>query len=42
MKLIENNGFYEYYDPIDGNGCGGDNFSWTASIYLLFNNNLFD
>lgn len=39
IKLIENNKFHEYYDPITGIGCGCTNFSWTASIYLLLKNN---
>jgi hypothetical protein len=32
--LIEG-GFSEYFDPRDGRGIGGANFSWTAAIYLL-------
>ena len=24
----------EYFDPIDGTGLGGMDFSWTAAIYL--------
>jgi neutral trehalase len=34
-SLIENAGFSEYFDPRDGRGIGGANFSWTAAIYLL-------
>ena len=41
IKLIEDNGFFEYYDPYLGLGYGGDNFSWTASTYLVFKNDLF-
>lgn len=40
IKLIEDNGFFEYYDPHLGLGYGGDNFSWTASTYLVFKNDL--
>jgi len=28
-----NRGFSEYFDPNDGNGAGGEAFSWTAAIY---------
>jgi hypothetical protein len=24
----------EYFDPIEGSPLGGQNFSWTAAIYL--------
>jgi hypothetical protein len=24
----------EYFDPLDGTGLGGMDFSWTAAIYL--------
>ncbi len=33
-RLIENAGFQEYYDPSDGAGCGGGDFSWTAAVWL--------
>jgi hypothetical protein len=33
--LIEASGFSEYFDPRDGRGLGGADFSWTAAIYLL-------
>jgi hypothetical protein len=33
--MIAAGGFNEYFDPRDGNGIGGANFSWTAAIYLL-------
>lgn len=39
--MIENNGFFEYFDPYEGRGYGGDNFSWTAAVYLIFRNELF-
>ena len=41
IDLIENNGFHEYYDPFTGEGYGGEDFSWTASIYLIFKNEVF-
>lgn len=40
IKLIEQNGFFEYFDPHVGRGYGGENFSWTAAIYLIFKNDL--
>ncbi|HEY2619299.1 MAG TPA: trehalase family glycosidase [Acetobacteraceae bacterium] len=33
--LIATAGFSEYFDPRDGRGIGGADFSWTAAIYLL-------
>jgi glycogen debranching enzyme len=33
--LISNAGFSEYFDPADGNGLGGANFSWTAAVWLM-------
>lgn len=34
LALIERNGFYEAFSPVDGTGSGGDDFSWTAAIWL--------
>lgn len=36
LTLIERTGFYEAYSPIDGSGSGGDDFSWTAAIWLAW------
>lgn len=33
-KLIEANGFAEYFDPMTGGPAGGHNFTWTAAIWL--------
>jgi hypothetical protein len=33
-KLVESQGMAEYFDPLDGTGLGGMDFSWTAAIYL--------
>lgn len=33
-RLVENHGMAEYFDPLDGTGLGGIDFSWTAAIYL--------
>jgi glycogen debranching enzyme len=35
VRLIAEHGFSEYFDPTDGHGIGGADFSWTAAIYLL-------
>lgn len=34
LELIDENGFFEYFDPHSGAGCGGESFSWTAALYL--------
>ena len=33
-ELIERAGMYEYFCPLTGRGIGGDDFSWTAAIWL--------
>ena len=33
-NLVEAHGMAEYFDPLDGAGLGGMDFSWTAAIYL--------
>ncbi|MEM6665728.1 MAG: hypothetical protein AAF638_04930 [Pseudomonadota bacterium] len=35
-KLIEQAGFYEYFNPLDGEGLGGGAFTWTAAIWLAW------
>ena len=35
LELIETAGFAEYFDPITGRGAGGEDFSWTAAVWLL-------
>ncbi len=42
INVIERNGFCEYFDPITGEGLGGDTFSWTAAIYLVLRHRLLD
>ncbi len=37
LALIARNGFYEAFSPVDGTGSGGDDFSWTAAIWLAWN-----
>jgi alpha,alpha-trehalase len=34
--LIEQSGFFEYFDPLTGRGYGGGDFSWTAAIWLAW------
>ena len=34
--LIEAAGFMEYFDPRDGRGLGGGEFSWTAAMWLAW------
>lgn len=36
QKLIATSGFFEYFDPTNGAGAGGDNFTWTAAIWLAW------
>jgi hypothetical protein len=33
-ELIAQHGMYEYFSPITGQGVGGDDFSWTAAMWL--------
>lgn len=35
-QLIETAGFFEYFDPLDGSGLGGDRFTWTAAMWLAW------
>ena len=36
LKLIQSGGFAEYYNPITGAPCGGDQFTWTAAMVIEF------
>ena len=40
IEVIEQNGFYEYFDPTTGEGLGGHAFSWTAATYLVLRRRL--
>lgn len=40
IRLIEQAGFCEYFDPISGEGYGGGSFTWTAAIYLAWTQGL--
>ena len=33
-RLMEQNGFAEYYNPHDGTPAGGATFTWTAAVWL--------
>jgi hypothetical protein len=37
---IMSHGFREYFDPSDGNGLGGRDFSWTAAMWLNWAGNV--
>ncbi|HEX5187829.1 MAG TPA: trehalase family glycosidase [Nitrososphaeraceae archaeon] len=34
FDLVHKHGIREYYDPFDGRGLGGKNFSWTAALVI--------
>ena len=34
VSLADNGGFWEHYDPLTGNGHGGEQFAWTAALVL--------
>lgn len=36
LKLINDSGFFEYFDPLTGAGLGGNDFTWTAAIQLAW------
>ena len=35
-RLIEKSGFFESFSPETGEGSGGDDFSWTAAMWLAW------
>jgi hypothetical protein len=35
---IEKSGFWECFNPLTGEGCVGANFSWTAAVWLTWQN----
>lgn len=35
-QLIAQNGFAEYFDPLDGSPAGGGAFTWTAVVWLTW------
>ena len=34
VALARDGGFWEHYDPLTGNGHGGEGFAWTAALVL--------
>jgi len=34
LQLVEQSGFYEYFNPKTGQGLGSDSFSWTAALVI--------
>jgi glycogen debranching enzyme len=34
LELARRHGFWEHYNPLTGNGHGGDQFAWTAALVL--------
>ncbi len=34
IELARDRGFYEYYNPLSGEGLGAPNFSWTAALTI--------
>ena len=34
LALVRQSGFFEYFDPLTGEGLGGADFTWTAAIDL--------
>lgn len=34
LEMIEHSGFFEYFNPLTGDGAGTDNFSWTAALTI--------
>jgi hypothetical protein len=36
LALVRGHGFFEYFDPMTGNGLGGANFTWTAAVTLFW------
>ena len=36
LEIISKLGIHEYYHPLGESGLGGDSFSWTAAVYLIW------
>jgi hypothetical protein len=34
LELVDRAGFYEYFDPVNGNPLGSPDFSWTAALAI--------
>jgi hypothetical protein len=36
LELVRRHGFFEYFDPLTGEGLGGADFTWTAAATLFW------
>ena len=36
VEVVRRHGFFEYFDPLNGEGLGGANFTWTAAATLFW------
>ena len=34
LELVSTSGFYEYFDPLNGEGLGAADFAWTAALVI--------
>ena len=34
LALVQQSGFCEYFNPLNGSGLGGTHFTWTAAVFL--------
>ncbi len=34
LEMVDKSGFYEYFDPLNGEPAGAENFSWTAALTI--------
>ena len=34
LRLLRETGFWEYFDAVDGSGCGSPDFSWSAALAI--------
>src|SRR5581483_5302127 len=34
LEMVQKSGCYEYFNPLNGEGAGAENFSWTAALSL--------
>jgi hypothetical protein len=34
LEMVAKSGFHEYFDPLNGQAAGADNFSWTAALVI--------
>jgi hypothetical protein len=34
IEMVQKSGFYEYFDPLNGEPAGAANFSWTAALII--------